>query len=195
MKYYAMIDGQRVGPFELAQLPAAGVSPATYVWCKGMPDWQRADEVADICRFWRQHLASIKNPSSVLPVTVSDKGESIKDKPEAEETSAIGRRWIIGPENDTMANPTPEMYNQEPPSTLIWAVLSTILCMPFTGIAAIYFSIMASREWQAAKMEKGETVERLHKAAWEHSRLARMFTGISLFLGFILWAFVFRFLL
>lgn len=57
MKYFAMIDGRQVGPMELAEVVEAGVRPDTYVWCKGMPDWNKAAEVPDICRFFRQRLS------------------------------------------------------------------------------------------------------------------------------------------
>lgn len=46
MRYFAMIDGERRGPFELSQLADAGVRPGTYVWCKGMDDWEKAEDVA-----------------------------------------------------------------------------------------------------------------------------------------------------
>lgn len=57
MKYFAMIDGRRYGPMELDDLVREGVRPDTYVWCKGMEDWAMADEVPDICRYFRQRLS------------------------------------------------------------------------------------------------------------------------------------------
>ncbi len=59
MKIYAMIDGQQVGPMPLDDIVAAGVRPDTYVWCKGMADWQKASEVPDICRYFRLRLAGV----------------------------------------------------------------------------------------------------------------------------------------
>lgn len=59
MKIFAMIDGQQVGPLELDEIVEAGVRPDTYVWCKGMADWQRAAEVPDICRYFRLRLAGV----------------------------------------------------------------------------------------------------------------------------------------
>lgn len=54
-----MIDGQQHGPMELDEIVAAGVRPDTYVWAKGMPDWQKASEVPDICRYFRLRLAGV----------------------------------------------------------------------------------------------------------------------------------------
>lgn len=57
MKYFAMIGGRQYGPMELDEMVREGVRPDTYVWCKGMDDWTTADEVPDICRYFRQRLS------------------------------------------------------------------------------------------------------------------------------------------
>lgn len=59
MKIFAMIGGKQVGPMMLDDIVDAGVRPDTYVWCKGMPDWQKASEVPDICRYFRLRLAGV----------------------------------------------------------------------------------------------------------------------------------------
>lgn len=59
MKIFAMIDGKQVGPLMLDDIVEAGVRPDTYVWCKGMADWQPASEVPDICRYFRLRLAGV----------------------------------------------------------------------------------------------------------------------------------------
>ena len=59
MKIFAMIDGHQVGPMELDDIVSAGVRPDTYVWCKGMADWQKAADVPDICRYFRLRLAGV----------------------------------------------------------------------------------------------------------------------------------------
>ena len=62
MKYFAIIEGEKQGPFELEQLAEAGVRPSTYVWCKGMADWEKAENVADICRMYRGRLYDLLHP-------------------------------------------------------------------------------------------------------------------------------------
>ena len=66
MKYFAMIGGRRYGPMDLDGLVREGVRPDTYVWCKGMPDWIKAEEVPDICRYFRQRLSGTL-PSQKAP--------------------------------------------------------------------------------------------------------------------------------
>lgn len=57
MKYFAMIEGRQYGPMEIDDMVKEGVRPETYVWCKGMSDWEKAAEVPDICRYFRQRLS------------------------------------------------------------------------------------------------------------------------------------------
>lgn len=75
MKYFAMIDGRRYGPMELEEMVREGVRPDTYVWCKGMEDWEMASEVPDICRYFRQRL------SGTLPSQMEARARQVKDNP------------------------------------------------------------------------------------------------------------------
>lgn len=59
MQIFAMIDGRQTGPLQLDNLVEAGVGPDTYVWSKGMADWEKASEVPDICRYFRLRLAGV----------------------------------------------------------------------------------------------------------------------------------------
>lgn len=191
MKYFAMIDGERRGPFTLDELVTAGVGPDTYVWCKDMSDWQKAGEVADICRFWRRRLAGEFEDSSGLIA-----GPRRNDRPleDDEINPAIGRRMVIGPENDRMINPLPESMMTPPPGGMPWAILTTLLCFPLTGFVAVYMFWLSGAEWkQAMASEKEDEARRLRTAAWDHSRQGRMWTGITFFLGLIFWAFMMRF--
>lgn len=85
MKYFAMIGGVQRGPFPLDRLVEEGVRPDTYVWCKGMDDWVQANEVPDICRFFRQRLAGMhgsqnQSPSADGQIRMPD--SMIKDRKE-----------------------------------------------------------------------------------------------------------------
>lgn len=188
LRYFAMMEGERVGPFTLNELADAGVGPETYVWCKGMPDWQRADEVADICRFWRQRLAGLKNPpviSETSPKESNDEEDSVHP--------GIGRYTILGPEQDKLNESRPEAYNTKPPSAMLFAVLVTLFCFPLTGFVAIYYFWLSSTEWQKSTQSTGKDAENLRASSWGHNRQGKMWTGITFFLGIILAAFMFRF--
>lgn len=98
-----MISGSRQGPFELESLADAGVTPDTYVWCKGMPDWMQAAEVPDICRFFRQRLAGI----APKEVSTSQTSQEEADK----NGKSGGVSFFRGFPGESL--PTPEEINGE----------------------------------------------------------------------------------
>lgn len=212
MRYFAMIDGRRTGPWELWQLPEAGVTPETYVWCKGMADWRKAEEVADICRYFRQHLAGIE-PEGSPYARREESAESVKTpstdnaSEEGLPTRFSGFGFPTPPSPEGLFEPAD--LTKPPVSMLVPAILATLFCFPVTGFVGIYYAVATRRLWQAAESagdgksaptaikdtESGHASDRdtLRREAYDASRAARMWTGVTFFLGLIFWAFVFRF--
>lgn len=192
MKYFAMIAGQQCGPYTLDELHDAGVTPETYVWSKEMEDWRPAAEVADICRYWRQRLAGSlparTHSDAVHPVpAVSD----IKDNPESENTRYFGRPPIPDmPSPESLFEP--EDPAMPPKTMLVPAILTTLACFPVTGFMAIYYAVLTRRCWSAAEGGAPDAAD-LRRRAHDASRNARMWTGITFFLGMIFWAFMITF--
>ncbi|MDE6094576.1 MAG: CD225/dispanin family protein [Muribaculaceae bacterium] len=190
MKYYAMIDGESRGPYELESLADAGVRPSTYIWCKGMTDWEKAEDVAEVCRMFRNRLYDLMHPGS------NDAGQpfSIKDSP-TQQTEEAPNAGFTRFDRHLKDSDTPELPSIEeiedredktpPPSLLIpLAIIVTIFCFPPTGIAAVYYSVKAKNEWKK---------DPASHTAGTYCRAAKMWTGISFFLGMILYAFIIRF--
>lgn len=48
MNYYIAENGQQRGPFPPEQLATQGLRGESLVWADGMPQWQRADQVAEL---------------------------------------------------------------------------------------------------------------------------------------------------
>lgn len=210
MRYFAMIDGRQQGPFELSQLIEAGVGPDTYVWCKEMDDWQKADEVADICRAMRNHIFDLHHRKAGSR-NEDDRSQTIAQQEiqrqesferELEKVPPRFRRYfrnagqLPGPQLDT----TPDL-RYPPLSMLAVSILLTLFCFPLTGLVAIYYSLMSSRTWQettrsetknGSKLYTEEEKTELKKRSYDYSRQAKMWAGITFFLGFILYAFLLR---
>lgn len=188
MKYYAMIDGERRGPYELDRLAEAGVRPETYVWCKGMADWEKAEDVADICRMYRNRIHDLMHPSSVEAEQRKQQAAA-ENLPTATESTQISPSRFSRYMNDPEQMPTIEQIDEQqdidqPPRPMMGlAIAVTLLCFPPTGIAAIIFARKSKKAW-----EEGE-----HKQAHDYCRSAKMSVGISFFLGLILYAFLFQF--
>lgn len=180
-KYYAMIDGERKGPFTIEELPAAGVRPSTYIWCKGLPDWQKAEENADVCRLFRNHLYDIMHPSPKDENENSGDDDKWKVKPDEPHGPYPSRfdRFLQETGNDPL--PTLDEIDSRqdksvPPVSMIgYAWVVTIFCCVPTGIVALIYAYKTKSLWK-----KGED-----EAAHECSRKAKLWTGISFFLGLI----------
>lgn len=63
MKLYYFIDRERVrqGPLPLEDLKAYDIKPATLVWCKGMPKWEKAKDVEDFSALLKSDLKGETN--------------------------------------------------------------------------------------------------------------------------------------
>lgn len=189
MRYFAMIDGERRGPFELSELAEAGVGPDTYVWCKGMDDWQKAEDVADICRFFRLRIFDLMHPSPQ-----NGSGESEAEATPAADNPLTGFRFGDLPPVESQTD------NSVPPfPTLTLSILMTFFCFPITGLVAVYYSYKARATWQEAigsesgprqKLYDEAERARLRARAHDYARQAKMWIGITFFLSLIFYAFV-----
>lgn len=204
MKYFAMINGVRKGPFELSEFPKEGITPETYIWCKGMSDWRQAGDVADVCRFYRNHIFDILHPSDpkIPESTVSAENDSDLSE---DELSSIPLRYrhMVRKSGERPGTPIVEQpdFTSAPMSMMALAIIVTLVCFPPTGLFAIYYSYMSAKTWKESQrsdsksskeLYSDEERKRLRRLSHDFSRSAKMWTGITFFLGFLLYAFIFR---
>lgn len=206
MKYFAIIDDEQRGPYELSELVEAGVRPATYVWCKGMEDWERADEVADICRMFRQRIFDLMHPQSRPKVNAptADGSDALNTNAAADdEYSEVPLRFRgmvrrSGVEPPSVAHDEPDT-SRMPSPTLFISVMLTLFCFPITGAVAIYYSYLSRAAWEESQRSNSKSSNMLYseeerenyrRMAHDYTRQAKMWIGITFFLGMILFAFI-----
>lgn len=181
MKYYAFIDGEQKGPFELEELPQVGVRPSTYIWHKGLEDWQKAEDDPDVCRLFRNHLYDIMHPNpTASDIATKDTSNPYKVEPDGKEGPPPTRfdRYLqeTGESLPTLEEIEAKEDKTEPPVSMIgYAWLVTIFCFFPTGIVALVNAYRTKKEWNAGNKE----------LAHNYSRLAKMWTGITFFIGLI----------
>lgn len=190
MKYYAMINGEQKGPFELSELAEAGVRPSTYIWCKGMSGWEKAQDDPEVCRLFRNRLYDIMHP--VDPSLNLSREELDKYRVQPDDKNSVKRtRFDVFLKETGETLPTIEEIderedkNEAPVNMVAYAWLVTILCFFPTGIAAIVFAYKSRHQWK-----EGNKI-----LAHGYCRSAKMWTGISFFLGLIFYAFFFAYLI
>lgn len=189
--YYAMFGEERRGPFTLEQLAEAGVRPDTYVWTKGMSQWAPAEDDADICRYFRQRLLELRHPARPALPPAEQTGE-VQD-PDNTAGYAYFRNFPE-PEFD----PAEHDPGEPPPSGIFTiAILVTILCFPLTGVIAIYYAVRAKKAWSEALRSSSRESYKLYNQSERDAirqemsasvRSCKMWTGISVFMGLVLYA-------
>lgn len=208
-----MIDGERRGPFPLERLPEEGVHPSTYVWSKGMADWEKAEDVAEICRFYRGRLYDIMHPAPVAPP------EEVQQMPQQSGESDTRHRLgaMHGVELPTLEEiDSHEDTSVKPRSMLVPAILATFFFCPPIGIFAIYLAVASKKCWknslkfndnspasgQSALSElhqdmrininrREPTSSDWRRLAHDYARAAKMWSGIAFFVGIIIYSFLF----
>lgn len=61
-QYYIGINNQQLGPFEVDQLLANGLTPDTLVWCNGMASWEMAKNVPELSRLFIPQQPQYQQP-------------------------------------------------------------------------------------------------------------------------------------
>lgn len=179
-----MIDGEQRGPYPLDQLAAAGVRPSTYVWTDGMDDWEKAEDVADICRMFRNRLHDLMHPGSVIAEQQRDQAQPYPLKDVAPGSPSRYDRHL----NEGESLPTldeidaMEDHSRPPQSMILLSVIVALLFCPLIGIIGVIYAIKSNNAWKRGEKDK----------AYDYNRSAKMWTGITFFLGLILAAFVMR---
>lgn len=190
-QYFAMLDNNCQGPFLLDQLDRAGVRPDTYVWSKNMADWEKAIDVEEIRDYFRKHLDE-KRERIIHSDSENQKNGNINTNVEKQQVNVFSRYGLEFPVQEEE-----EDLDRPPVSYIIPAVISTLLCFPITGAMAIYYSIKARLEWGYAVMSESDKgrepytpEERLEykKNAHYCERMAKMWIGITFFIGIIAYA-------
>ncbi|MDE6234627.1 MAG: GYF domain-containing protein [Muribaculaceae bacterium] len=195
MKFFARIDDTQVGPLGLGQLIEAGVRPSTYVWHKGMADWEKAEDVPEVCRAMRRALAGL-DPETGMEIerqnNASDSAlPSQEEIAEAErEAASQGLRGLRGlPEPGI----TPDYSRRPQGVSVIGAIIATLMCFPLTGLVAIWYAMKCQAHWKMSEDPQIKTVaaEQLRRQAHEDARIYRMMMGITFCLGIIMVGFAF----
>lgn len=202
MKYYAYIDGEQQGPFDLDELVKVGVRPSTYIWCKSMDDWHRADEVEEVRELFRQHLgdmaaaaASQGNVAGSDGNLPDDNGSSeAQDIPDLSDIPQSYRRFVR--KSGTVPGPSNSLepdINRPPQISMVLAVISMLLCFFPAGIASVVFTYKSQRAWNEAMSldRQGQDATELKTKAHDYARLSKMWMGLSVALGIIMWTLLF----
>lgn len=130
MASYFYIDngGNQCGPVDESVLRSLNISPETFVWREGMPDWVQAKNVPE--------LAYLFHSNTGFP-------------PGYGAQSAYGPQSGYGPQYAPGAYQQPQPTLPCPPTYMVWSIIITVCCCLVGGIVAIVYSSQVEPAWRS----------------------------------------------
>lgn len=116
-RYWAIFNGMRVGPMDIQELSAMGITPETPVWRAGLADWVAASAVPELAELFTPDIP----PVPEIPPTYTGAWQ------QPQYTADVPRP----------CEPMPSTY-------LVWSILTMLFCCIPTGIVAIIYSSKVS---------------------------------------------------
>lgn len=149
--YYIDINNKQQGPVSPTLFRQLGVTAGTLVWTAGMEKWLPAGDIDELKDF-------------ILPP--------------ASQNSFQGQNFV-NTGAPYMSNNTGGVPVGPPPTYLVWAILTTLICcLPF-GIVSIVYASQVESEWFMGHYDR----------AYKKSNQAKTWAIVAAVVGFISYAF------
>lgn len=180
VKYWINQDGVQEGPLTFEELKAKGLTRDAYVWREGLAEWVPVSSLAEltICLL---PAAEVSQPAlSSAPEVLPEASEvaEVAEEPVAaavppvlppDEAAAPAAAPVVLPAQQPWAaaqqQPVPAQPEQElPPTNLVWAIITTVLCCVPCGVVAILYASKVSSALQSGDLAAARSAS--EKGAW-----------------------------
>ena len=176
MQYWINHNGVQSGPVDLDGLKEMGLTSAAYVWHEGLADWVKITQLPELQGLYEivgDPIAPQVSSAEPQPVAVSEVMEQAEHgavpvaegDPMAEpasEPAVTGQpyqpyqpqpeQYNYGQQSQypqpQYAQPQPGSTEPCPPSNLVWAILSTVLCCLPAGVVAIVYAVKVMNKYR-----------------------------------------------
>lgn len=156
MQYWIIENGESKGPFSLEELKAQNISPQTKIWHKGLENWTPLNELpllhdifppieetpdnATQDRITNEAcVKEMQPPAYVPPVIPPQRPHNFPLSMEERMFNAYRQGYEKGLEEGKQLDKDTDT-GKCPPTNLVWAILSTVLCCLPLGIVAIVYA-------------------------------------------------------
>ena len=177
VKYWINQDGVQEGPLTFEELKAKGLTRDAYVWREGLAEWVPVSSLAEltICLLPAAEVSQpvLSSAPEVLP-------EASEVTEVAEEPVAAAVPPVLPPDEavapavapaaapvvlPAQQQPVPAQPEQElPPTNLVWAIITTVLCCVPCGVVAILYASKVSSALQSGDLAAARSAS--EKGAW-----------------------------
>lgn len=149
MQYWINHNGVQSGPVDLDALKEMGLTSAAYVWHEGLDDWKKITQLPELQGLYEmvgEPVTPTDNqgaPSAVREEPVTGQPYMSERQPGTTDTRWQPQYGAVQPGSDEPC----------PPTNLVWAIISTVLCCLPTGIVAIIYALKVSNKYREGDIE------------------------------------------
>ncbi len=125
-RYWAIVNGVRLGPMGLEELARLSLSPETPVWHPGLADWCAASTIPELRACMEANIPPVPPVPSYFSMQV----------PQTPYIPVV-----------------PRQQQPMPPTYLVWSILTMLFCCVPTGIVAIVYSSKVNSRFTSGDYE------------------------------------------
>ena len=153
MQYWINHNGVQSGPVDLEGLRQMGLTSAAYVWHEGLSDWVKITQLPELQGMYDMAGATVgQTPPAAGQSEPAEAEASVCPVPE--QNVAVEQQ----PYQPQQQSYQPQYAGAQPsepcpPTNLVWAIISTVLCCIPAGIVAIVYATKVTKKYNAGDIE------------------------------------------
>lgn len=165
MQYWINHKGEQFGPVELDGLKEMALTSEAYVWHEGLDGWKKITQLPELQGYYV--IVGQESADSASQEAADMAGESPADTADSEPVAVnippipdvAPGMWgqpQQGFQPPQYAQPQPADEPTCPPTNLVWAIISMVLCCVPTGIVAIVYALKVSNKYRIGDIKGAE---------------------------------------
>ena len=159
MQYWINHNGVQSGPVDLEGLKQMGLTSAAYVWHEGLSDWVKITQVPELQGLYDIPVVNPVPSQGVDPQPEVKEPEVTSVPPLPAQEAIVESQPVQQPQQPQQ--PYQPQYAGEqgavnepcPPTNLVWAIITTVLCCIPAGIVAIVYAIKVQNKYREGDIE------------------------------------------
>ena len=167
MQYWINHNGVQSGPVDLDALKQMGLTSSAYVWHEGLADWVKITQLPELQGAYIMEGSMPEEPVPPQPALNQSEPEvvdSYQPQPQSQPQPQPQPAQPQQPIQPQYAGPQPANAEPCPPTNLVWAIISTVLCCLPAGIVAIVYATQVTNKYRAGDIEGAKRASEI--GAW-----------------------------
>ena len=144
MQYWINHTGVQSGPVDLDAIKEMNLTSNAYVWREGLGDWVKITQMPELQGFYEMVNVNVEPQPQQASEPKAD-GEAVTGQPYQPQQPQVNQQ----PQYTQPQAPAEPC----PPTNLVWAIISTVLCCIPTGIVAIFYALKVTNKYREGDIE------------------------------------------